>query len=104
MFIAFISRNNLLERLDPAKEPFNSPSFFIQYRIEPPWPSPLRVYPGSPVDRDIALDPSFPVVLANFPGIVGGICGDDRRTNLHFGNLKCFEFWFIEPGNMDICR
>ncbi len=77
MFIAFISRNNLLECLDPAEEPFNSPSFFIQCRIEPAGSSSLRVYPGSRVGRDVALDPSFPVVLADHLGIVGCIRRDD---------------------------
>ena len=24
--------------------------------------------------------------------------------NLHLGNLKHFESWFVEPGIMDICR
>jgi len=77
VLIAFISRNNLLERLDPAEEPFNSPSFFIQYRIEPARSSPLRVYPGSRVGRDVAFDLSFPVVLADHLGIVGCIRRDD---------------------------
>jgi hypothetical protein len=60
--------------------------------------------PGSPVDRDIGLDPSFPVVLTNLLGVVGCICGDDRRTILHTGNLKCFQGWLVESGIMDICR
>jgi hypothetical protein len=60
--------------------------------------------PESPVDRDIALDTSVPVVLTNFPGIVGCICGDDPGMHLHLRNLKCFEGWFVEPGIMDICR
>jgi len=62
------------------------------------------VFPGSPVDRDIALDSSVPVVLMNLPGIVDCICGDDRRAILHIGNIKCFEGWFIDPGIMDIGR
>ncbi|CVK33540.1 protein of unknown function [Methanoculleus bourgensis] len=33
----------------------------------------------SPVNRDIALDPSFPVVLTNLLDIVGHICWDNRR-------------------------
>ena len=104
MLIAFISRNNLLERLDPAEEPFNSPSFFIQYRIEPAWSSPLRVYPGSRVGRDVALDPSFPVVLADLLGIVGCIRRDDRGMNLHLRNRKRFNGWFIKLGIVDVCR
>ena len=60
------------------------------------------MFPRSPVDRDVAFDSPFPVVLANLPGIVGCICGDDPRTIWYFGNLKCFEGWFIEPGFMDI--
>ena len=77
MLIAFISRNNLLERLDPTEELFNIAFFFIQYRIEPAWPPPLRVYPRSRVARDVALDPSFPVVPADLLGIVGCIRRDD---------------------------
>ena len=77
MFIPLVAWNNLLECLDPAEEPFNSPSFFIQYRIEPARSSSLRVYPGSRVGRDVALDPSFPVVLADHLGIVGCIRRDD---------------------------
>jgi len=60
--------------------------------------------PGSPVERGVALDPSFPVVLANFPGILGCICGDDRRTILHFRNLKRFKGWLVKPGIMGIGR
>ncbi len=39
--------------------------------------SPLWVYPGSRVGRDVALDPSFSVVLADLLGIVGCIRQDD---------------------------
>lgn len=73
-------------------------------QIKPEWPPSLWISPGPPVDRGVALDSSFLVVLTNFLGIVGCICWDDRRTILHFRNLKCFEGWFIEPGIMDICR
>jgi len=62
---------------DERKQPFNSPSFFIQYRIEPARSSPLRMYPGSRVGWDVAFDSSFPVVLADLLGIVGCIRRDD---------------------------
>jgi len=62
------------------------------------------MFPGSPVDRNIGLDPSFLVVLSNLPGIIGCICGDDLRVILNAGNHKCFEGWLVEPGIMDICR
>jgi len=104
VLIPLVTWNNLLERLNPAVEPFNSPSFFIQYRIEPAWPSPLRVCPGSRVGRDIPPDPSSLVVLTDLLGIVGCICGDDRGMHLHLQNRKRFNSWFIELGIMDICR
>jgi len=49
----------------------------VEFRIEPDRSSPLRMLTRSLVDRNIGLDPSFLVVLANFPGIVGGICRDE---------------------------
>lgn len=55
MFIAFISRGNFLECLYPAKESFNGAALLVKFRIEPEWPSSFWVYPGSPVDRDVAL-------------------------------------------------
>ena len=73
MLIAFKSGSNLLERLYPAEESFDGTALFVEFRIEPEWPSSLGVRPGSWVDRDVALDPSFPVALANLPGIVGRI-------------------------------
>ncbi len=66
-----------LMQWEAREEPFNRFSFCIQYQIEPAWPSPLRVYPGSRVGRDVAPDPSFPVVLADLLGIVGCIRRDD---------------------------
>ncbi len=91
MFISLISWNNLLKRLNPAEESFNDTALLVEFRIEPDRSSPLRLFPGSLVDRNIGLDPSFPVVLTNLPGIVGCICGDDRRAIQNAGNLKCFE-------------
>ncbi len=82
MLIPLISGNNLLKCLNPAEEPFDGIALFVEFRIEPEWPSLFRMSPGSPVDRDIALDPLFTVVLTNFLGIVGCICGDDPGTNL----------------------
>jgi len=102
--MSLVSGNNLLECLNPTEEPFDGTALLVEFWIKPEWPSSLRVFPGSPVDRDVALDSSFPVVLANFPGIVGCICGDDRGTILDFGNLECFEGRFIKPGIMDIGR
>ena len=63
----------------------------------------LPIPPGSPVDQDVALNSSFPVVLMNLPSIVGCICGDNQRMILHIRDLKRFERRFIEPGIMDIC-
>ncbi len=102
--IAFISWINLLKHLNPDEEPFNRTPFFIQYRIEPAWPSPLRVYPGFWVCRDVALDPSFPVVLADLLGIVGCIRRDDRGMILNLRNRKRFKGWLVESGFVDIFR
>jgi len=71
-----ISRNNLFKHLTPAKETFNSIALFVEFRIELEWPSSFRMSPRSLVNRDIDLDLSFPIVLKNFLGIVGRICGD----------------------------
>jgi hypothetical protein len=97
MFISLVAWNNLLKRLNPTEEPFNGTALLVEFRIEPDRSSPLRMFPGSLVDRNIGLDPSFPVVLTNLPGIVGCICGDDLRAILNAGNLKCFEGWLVEP-------
>jgi hypothetical protein len=103
MFISLVTWNDILKRLNPTEEPFDGAAFFVEFWIKPEWSPSFRMSPGSPVDRDIALDPSFPVVLTNLLGIVGCICGDDRRTILHTGNLKCFEGGLVESGIMDIC-
>ena len=104
MLISLLSWNNLLKRLNPTEEPLYCTALLVEFQIEPDWSSPLWLFPGSLVDRDIGLDPSFPVVLTNLPGIVGCICGDDLREILNAGDLKCFEGWLVEPGIMDICR
>jgi len=104
MFISLISWGNLLKRLNPAEESFNGTALLVEFRIKPDRSSPLRMFLGSLVDQNIGLDPSFLVVLTNLPGIVGCICGDDRRANLNAGNLKCFEGWLVEPGIMDVGR
>ena len=104
MLISFVSRDNFLKRFNPAEEPFDGTALLVKYRIEPERPFSSLSPPRSPVDRDIALDPSFPVVLTNLAGIVGRICGDDRRMILGIGNLKCFESWLVEPGIMDVRR
>lgn len=57
---------------------------------------------GTSVHRNIALDPSFLVVLAGFSGIVGGICGDNLEMIRNTRNLECFHRWFIQLGFMDI--
>ena len=104
MLISLVTRNDLFKRLNPAEEPFDGAAFFVEFPIEPDWSPAFWMYPGSLIYRDIALDPSFPVVLTNFSGIVGHICGDDHRTIWHLRNLKCFEGWLVEPGIMDIFR
>ena len=104
MLIPLVSWNDLLKCFNPAEEPLYRTAFLVEFRIKPERSSSLRLFPGSSIDRDIALDPSFPVVLTNFSGIVGHICGDDHRTIWHLRNLKCFEGWLVEPGIMDIFR
>jgi hypothetical protein len=104
VLVSLVAWNNLLKCLNPTEEPLNGTALLVEFRIEPEWPPSFRMSSGSPVDRDIALDSSFPVVLTNLPGIVGRICGDDREAILNLGNLKCFESWFVKPGIMDICR
>ena len=61
------------------------------------------MFSDSPVDRDITLYSSFPVVLPDLPCIIDCICGDELGTNLHLGDLKCFEGWLAEPRIIDIC-
>jgi len=100
----FISGSNLLECLNPTEEPLNGTALLVEFRIKPEWPPSFRMSPGSPVRRDIALDPSFSVVLPNLPGSVGCICGDDRGVILYLRNLKYFEGWFVKLGIMVICR
>jgi hypothetical protein len=80
VFISLVSGSNLLERLDPTEEPLYRTALLVKFWIKPEWPSSFRIFSRSPVDRDVALDSPFPVVLANFSGIVGRICGDDPRT------------------------
>ena len=104
MLIPPISWNNLLKCLYPAEEPLYCVALLVVFWIKPEWPPPFRLFPRSSVDRDVALDSPVPAVLTNFPGIVGRICRDDRRTILHLWNLECFEGWFVEPGIMDIGR
>jgi len=103
VLIPLISWNNLLKRFNPTEEPFYRTALLVEFWIKPDWSPAFRIFPGSPIDRDIALDPSFPVVLSDFLGIVGCICGDDPGMILHFRNLKCFEGWFIKPGIVDLC-
>jgi hypothetical protein len=43
--MAFKPWSNLLERLDPAEEPFDGTAHFVEFRIEPEWPSSLWMYP-----------------------------------------------------------
>jgi hypothetical protein len=104
VLIPLVPWNNLLKRFNPAEEPLYRTALLVEFWIEPEWPPSFRLFPGSPIDRDVALDPSFPVVLTNFSGIVGHICGDDHRTIWHLRNLKCFEGWLVVPGIMDIFR
>jgi len=97
VFISLVAGSDLLKRFNPAEEPLYCTALFIEFWIKPDRSPASRLFPGSPVDRDIALDSSFPVVLANFPGIIGRICGDNDGTFLHLGNLKRFEGWLVEP-------
>lgn len=77
--------------------------FLMEFGIEPGWPPSFWRSLGSPVDRDVALSCSFPVVLTNLPGIVGCICRDDRGMILDIQNCKYFEDWFVGLGIVDIC-
>jgi hypothetical protein len=104
VLIPLVSWNNLLKRFNPAEEPFYRTAPLVEFPIKPDWPPSFRLFPRSPVDRDIALDPSPSVVLSDLPGIVGRICGNDPGMNLHFRNLKCFKRWLVEAGIVDICR
>ncbi len=104
MFISLVSWDYLLECLNPTEEPLYCTALLVEFQIKSDCPPSFRMSLGSLVDRDVALDFSFPVVLANFSDIVDCICGDDRRTIPHLANLKCFEGWLVEPGIMDICR
>ena len=69
MFISLVAWNNLLERLNPAEEPFNGTALLVEFQIEPDRSSPFWMFPGSPVNRNVGLESSFPVVLTNFSGI-----------------------------------
>jgi hypothetical protein len=104
VLISLVSGSDLLERLNPTEEPFDGTALLVEFWIKPYGSPAFRLLPGSPIDRDIAPDSSFPVVLANFPGIIGRIYGDNAGTIRHLGNLKCFEGWLVEPGIVDICR
>jgi len=46
-------RGNLLERLNPAEEPFNDTALLVHPWIELYWSFPFRVFPVSPVDRGV---------------------------------------------------
>jgi len=102
VLIPLVSWNDLLKRFNPAEEPFYRTALLVEFRIGPDWSPAFRAFPGSPVYRDIVLDSSFPVVLANLLGIVGCICGDDRGMILHPGKLKCFEGWLVEGSVSDL--
>jgi hypothetical protein len=56
VLISLVSGSDLLERLNPAEEPFNDSAFFVEFGIEPEWSPSFWMSPGSPVYRDIALD------------------------------------------------
>ncbi len=104
MLISLVSGNNLLKCFNPAEEPLDGTALFVEFRIEPDLSPVFRMFSGSPIDQDIALDLSFSVVLSDLPGIIGCICGDDRGAFLHPGNLKRFGGWLVEPRIMDVCR
>jgi|LFRM01.2.fsa_nt_gb hypothetical protein len=95
--------NNLFKRLNPTERLLYGITLFVEFWIEPEGPHSFRISPGSPIDWNIALNSLLPVVLANFLGIVGCICGDNRGTILHFEILKYFEGWLIELRIIGIC-
>ncbi len=59
----------------------------------------FQMSPRSSIDRDVALDLLFSVVLTNLLGIVGRICGDDEGAILNIGNLKSSEDLFVNTGS-----
>jgi len=97
VLIPLVPWNNLLKRLNPTEEPLYRTALLVEFWIKPEWPPSFRLFPGSPVDRNVALDSPISVVLANLLGIVGRICRDDYRTNRRLRNLKRFEGWLVEP-------
>lgn len=64
----------------------------------------LWILPRSTVHRDIALDPSFPVVMPDIPEIASCIHRDYRGVILNARNLDRFHGWFRELRIMDIGR
>lgn len=68
MFIPLVPGNNLLKCFNPAEEPFYRTALLVEFWIKPDRPPTFRMFPGSLVNRDIAPDPSFPVVLSDLPG------------------------------------
>lgn len=82
-----VSWNSLIKRFNPAEESFNDTAHLVVIWIEPGWSPAFRMFLRSPIDRDIAFDPSFLVVLSDFSGIVGCICGDGPGTSLHLTSL-----------------
>jgi len=73
VLIAFISRNDPLERFYPAEKPLNSTVFLVEVWIKPKWPPAPGMLPISGINQNITSYSSFPVVLADFPEIVGWI-------------------------------
>lgn len=104
MLVSLVAWNNLRERLNPTKESFYGIAFLIEFQIKPGCPPRFGSSPGPPVDRGVVLDSSFPVIMTNFLGVVGCVCGGNRVAILHIVNLKCFERRFLEPGIMNISK
>jgi len=102
VFISLVTWNNLLKRLNPTEKPLYCTALLVEFWIKPEWSPSFWMSPSSPVDQEVALDSSFPIVLTNLPRIVGCIRRDDRGRILNLRNLKCFERWLVEQGIMGI--
>lgn len=102
MFVSLISRNNLLECLNPGKEPFDSAPLFIQFRIEPKGSPALWILPRSSVDRNIAPYAPFSVKYSDILRIVGSIGGNYFKLRWYSRNPKCFDGLSIQPRIVDI--
>lgn len=53
--------------LQSRKKQFYGIALLVEFRIKLEWPPSFRMFPGSLVDRDITLEPSFSATLTNLP-------------------------------------